>query len=307
MFKRTVPVAIAAAVALAWAVGAGAKAVSPHVCSGQLGKPGLLKGTYPNGVVVKGVCAVKTGKAHVIGTLKVSNGGALGAVFAADHSSLTVTGNIVIGKGAIAFIGCKVNPNGSGFPCADDPNQKHPTLTSHATVTGSITESSPIGVVIHNTTIGGSVTETGGGGGLNCVPPKTGVFAKFMSPVYSDYEDSSVGGSISISKLDSCWLGIARVKVKGSVTVKNNDMLDPDAIEIVANKITKNLSCSGNSHPGGPPGTMPVWDSAEAFSNPPGVIFPRTSAPNTVGGTRSGQCVTASPTTLGGPPAASHF
>ena len=68
---RGAPLLIAAGLALAVA-GAGAAvapAAGPFVCSGAFKTPGLLKATYAHGVVVKGVCAVKTGKAHVIGTL----------------------------------------------------------------------------------------------------------------------------------------------------------------------------------------------------------------------------------------------
>ncbi len=155
----------------------------------------MLKGTYRGGVVVKGVCAVKAGKAHVIGTLTVAKDAAHAAAFGAHHSSLTVTGNVVVDAGGFAILGCKANPDGTGIPCLDDP----------------------------------------------------------------------------------------------------------DAIEILASHIAKNLSCSGNSHPAtSPPGAQPVWDSGET-SMTPGVIFPRKAEPNTVGGSRSGQCMTATPTTLGGP------
>ena len=305
--RRIAPVTAALVVlAVAGASAAVARTAGPHVCSGTFKTPGLLKGAYPNGVTVKGVCEVKTGKAHVFGKLTVTNGAALGAVFGRHHSSLTVTGNLVVAKGGVVFLGCKANPDRTGFPCVDDPNQKHPTLTSHATVTGSIIERSPLGVIVHNSAIGRNITETGGGGGLGCAPPKTGVFAAVKSPVYSDYEDSTVGGNVSISGLTTCWLGLARDQVHGNVALVNNDLGDPDGIEVVTNNIHKNLSCTGNTHPGGPPGTMPVWDSAESNPNSH-AIYPRTSHPNTVGGTRSGQCVTASPVTLGGPPAAPAF
>ena len=139
-FRRAVPLAVGAGVVLAVAVAsAGANtAASPHVCSGSFSSPGVLKGAYPNGVVVKGVCEVNDGKAHVTGTLTVTNGSVLGAIFGAHHSSLTVTGNLVLDRGATALLGCKANPNGTGMACADDPNQKHPTLTSHGRVTGNI-------------------------------------------------------------------------------------------------------------------------------------------------------------------------
>ena len=305
--RRIAPVTGALiAFAIAGAVPAMAGAAGPHICSGKFKTPGVLKGTYPHGVVVKGVCVVKNGPAHVFGTLKVSNGSALGAAFGLHHSRLTITGNLVVGSGGVVFLGCKANPDHTGFPCLDDPNaQTHPTLTSHAVVTGSIIENSPLGVIVHNASIARNVTETGGGGGLSCAPPATGVFGAVQSPVYSDYEDTTVGGNVNVSGLTSCWLGIARVAVHGNVTINGNAMADPDAIEVISNHIGKNLACNNNSHPaGGPPGAMPVWDSADAKMNQ---TYPRISHPNTVGGKRTGQCVTASPITPGGPPAAPAF
>ena len=226
----------------------------------------MLKGTYPDGVVVKGVCAVKTGKANVIGTLTVTKGSALAAAFGGHHSGLTVTGNLVVDQGATAVIGCEVTKEDS---CIDEPNMKHPTLTSHAMVSGSVVVNSPLGVIVHNSAIGGNVKQTGGGGGVSCATPKSGPFAAVMSPVYSDYEDSSVGGNVAISGMRSCWLGLARVRIRGNLTIINNDMGDPDAIEILSNHIHKNLACSGNSHPSRwPPGDLPVWDSAEISNEP---------------------------------------
>ena len=132
------------------------------------------------------------------------------------------------------------------------------------------------------------------------------MFGAVKSPVFSDLEDSTVRGNIVISGLKSCWLGLARVKVGGSVTVDNNAMADPDAIEVLATDIAKNLSCSGNSHPAGlPPIAQPVWDSAD--TSPSGALYPRAAEPNTVGGTRSGQCVLASPATPGGSPGPGAF
>jgi hypothetical protein len=304
---RGVPLLVAAGFALAIAgVGAAAApAAGPFVCSGQFKTPGLLKGTYPDGVVVKGVCAVRTGKAHVIGTLTVTKGSALGAAFGADHSKLTVTGNLVVDAGGVLILGCKANPGGTGTPCLDD-HAKVPKLTSHPVVTGNLIANSPIGVLVHNTTIGGKFKEAGGGGGLSCKPPKTGIFGAIKSPVFSDIEDSSIGGSVAISGLKSCWLGLARDKIAGSTSINNNTMADPDAIEVLATHIAKNLACSGNSHPAGlPPIAQPVWDSAD--TSPSGALYPRTAEPNTVGGTRSGQCVLASPSTAGGSPGPGAF
>ena len=87
----------------------------------------------------------------------------------------------------------------------------------------------------------------------------------------------------------SCWLGVARVRVGGNVSFTNNTFSDPDAIEIIANQVGGSLSCSGNSA---------VWDSSELSI---GKLYPRMPGTNTVNGTRSGQCVLASPSTMGGP------
>jgi hypothetical protein len=301
MLRRGVPLAATAGLALAIAgVGAAAApAAGPYVCSGTFKTPGVLKGTYADGAVVRGVCEVNAGKAHVIGTLLVTKGSALGAVFGAHHSSLTVTGNLVVGKGGVAFLGCKANPDGKGAACLDDPNMKHPTLKSRTVVSGSIVENSPLGVIVHNSSIGGNLKETGGGGGLSCKPPKSGIFAAIKSPVFSDLEDSTVRGNVVVSGLKSCWTGLARDRIGGSLTINNNTMADPDAIEVLANHIAKNLSCAGNGHPAGLPAiAQPVWDSAD--TSPSGALYPRGAEPNTVGGTRSGQCVLASPATPGG-------
>ena len=122
--------------------------------------------------------------------------------------------------------------------------------------------------------------------GFNCDP--SGVFAAFGSPVFSTYEDSSVGGNLDVSNVTSCWLGTARVDIGGNASYANNQIADPDAIEIVFNHIHGNLSCQGNSM---------VWDSGDLSDNP----FPRVPQPNTVDGKRSGQCVLSSAMSPGGP------
>lgn len=267
-----------------------ASAAQTHTCSGTLKSPGVLVGNYRGDVVVKGVCAVNSGPVRVAGDLTVSKGGALIAAFGLNHrthkggSSLRVNGDLVVGKNASVAMGC--NPR--SFPCIDD-NQHKPKLTSADRVSGDVIESAPLGVLIHNATIGHDFTETGGGGGLSCKPPTSGAFAQFKSPVYSALEDSSVSGDATFSGLQSCWLGMARVHVAGNASFINNKLADPDAIEIVLNQIDKNLSCHNNSA---------VWDSAEATQNS---LFPRTPQPNTVHGKRSGQCVLSTPVKKGGP------
>jgi hypothetical protein len=254
-----------------------AGAAGPTTCSGTATAPGTLAGTISGNVQVSGVCFVDAGPLVVNGNLTVEAGAALIAAFGQAGSDVTVNGNLEVKSGATALIGC--NPVSS--PCFDDP-----TLTVTVAVTGNMISSQALGVVVHNTTIGGNVEQHGGGGGFNCDP--SGVFAAFGSPVFSTYEDSSVGGNFDISNVTSCWLGTARVDIGGNASFVSNQLADPDAIEIVLNHIHGNLSCQGNSM---------VWDSGDLTEG----LFPRTPQPNTVDGKRSGQCVLSSPLSPGGP------
>jgi hypothetical protein len=262
-----------------------------HKCTGTASKPGVLKGTW-NGTVVKGYCDVNSGPATVSGGLEVTNGSVLIAAFGSKGSRLTVDGQVVVGQGSTLVLGC----NTTSFACVDDPDQSKPTLHSQGKVTGSVSSSSPLGVIIHSTTIGGNVSQSGGGGGLSCAPPKTGPFGAFHSPVYSDYEDNKISGNVAITQLTSCYLGVIRNHVK-NLTVSNDKMGDPDAIEIESNVVKQNLRCVNDS--------QHVWDSSEIPQN--GAIYPRALHRNTVDGKREGQCKKAGPLTSGGPPAGGPF
>ena len=186
-------------------------------------------------------------------------------------SSLTVARNIYVQNGGSLALGCE--PNFS--PCADDPNQgTGGTLTGSNHVYGNLVSTQPLGVLVHTTTIDGSVFELSGGGGAfsgpgaDCAP--TGIFTLFQSPVFSDYEDNTIGGNLVINGLQTCWLGSLRNSVGGSVIDTNNTMADPDAGEVLQNTIQGNLVCLNNS---------------------PAVQFGDSdAAPNVVGGNAVGQC-----------------
>lgn len=269
------------------------------VCAGTPGSPGTLAGLYPAGVIVKGACEVNAGPARVDGDLLLAPGSVLLANFARDdktlegHSNLVVTGDVTVERGATLFLGCKVVAGGAGLPCADDPNPKHPTLASAGRIDGSLIVLSALGVVVHNTTIGGNVLQDGGGGGLSCRP--TGPFLAAKVPVYSDYEDSTVLGNIAVDGITSCWLGFARDQVRGSVVLVGNRLADPDAVEIISNRISGDLVCAGNSS---------VWDS---FDKIQGKLYPRIFAPDSVSGARVGQCTLATPLSPGRQPGPAAF
>jgi hypothetical protein len=242
-------------------------AVTTKTCSGTLTSPGVLTGTYPGNVIVKGFCEVNAGQAVVAGNLTIAPGGGVVAAFAHNDkthkgfSSLTVKKNVVVGRGATLVLGCEPN----FFTCVDD---KSNTLQSRGTIGGSLLASQPLGVLLHNSTISGLVAENGGGGGVSCTPK--GIFKLFKSPVYSDYEDNILSDSVSVTQVHSCWLGLLRNTVFGTLTFSSNKMADPDANEVLHNYVNRSLTCQGN---------VPAVQYGDSGSSP-----------NAVHGSASGQC-----------------
>ena len=273
MLKTAVAIVAASGLAVAVAASAGAEQrhglSRPATCTGTVASPGVLAGTYSN-VVVTGVCFVNGGAARISGDLIIAPTGALNATFALNDvagtgtSSLSVGHDVIVQPGGVLVMGCE--PNFS--QCQDDTDQNGGVLTGQDTVHGSIIEFAPLGVVLHASTIGGSVTEIGGGGGVTCTP--SGVFAAFHSPVYSDYEDNTIGGNLAVIGVQTCWLGSLRNTVGGSIIDLKNTMADPDAGEVLQNTVHGNIACFGNS---------------------PAVQFGDSGAsPNVVGGYAFGQC-----------------
>lgn len=245
-----------------------ASAAAPYTCSGTLDHPGVLSGSYSTNVFVSGVC-VTGGPTTVAGNVFLQDGSALIA------DDFTATGNLHVGSGATLVGGPTEEGDESGPP---------PPATFH--VGGNLIATQPLGVVLHGSDIAGNVVESGGGGGFNCDP--SGIFAVFEEPVFSVIgEGSHVGGNVTISGLTSCWLGLTHSQFDGSVHILNNQLADPDAVEILDNDIGGNIVCEQNSM---------MWDSADITEN----LYPRMWEPNRVSGMRVGQCVTAPALTLGG-------
>jgi hypothetical protein len=258
------------------------------VCQGTLADPGVLSGVHRGDVLVKGACEVNDGPAKVYGTITVATDSALAALFGRDNSRLTVERNIRVEREGALFLGCLP----SSMPCLDDPSMDNPTLSSHEVVEGNIIGQNALGIVVHNTAIHGNVNQSGGGGGTKCDP--NGFFINLGSPVFTTYEDSTIGGNTFISNYHSCWMGFNRVHAAHRVAFEHNQLADPDAIEILDNHIGGDLVCHDNSM---------VWDSSDLG---PG-LYPRQPQPNTVLGARVGQCVLASPPTDSSPPGPGPF
>lgn len=219
-------------------------------CTGSLTAPGVLAGTYHGDVVVTGVCDVNGGAAVIKGDLILAPGSVLNATFALNDlakkgtSSLTVRGDVRVGPGATLLMGCE--PNFS--PCSDDPNAgTGGTLTGQNRVHGSVRGSGALAVILHASKIHGDVVVRGGGGGLTCAIPTSGIFSVLKSPVFTDAEDNIIGGSLVITGLRTCWMGALRNHVGGSVITILNKMADPDANEVLANVIRRDIICLGNT------------------------------------------------------------
>jgi hypothetical protein len=267
-------------------------------CTGTTTAPGVLSGTYDSNVVVNGFCIVNAGPAVVNGNLVISDGSAVVAAFGQGNSSLSVNKNVFIASGATLILGCEP----IFFTCLDDPGASTGpgTLTSAGTIKGHLIGVHALGIIVHASTIGGNAIVAGGGGGQSCATPVASpsnsqslqLWATIASSApYVDFEDTSIGGNELVFNLATCWSGTARVTAGKNVAMINDQLADPDGIEILANTVSGNLLCFHNSY---------VWDSSEANFGQTD-LFPRTAHPNTVGKHRLGQCVLSSPTTQGGP------
>jgi hypothetical protein len=168
------------------------------------------------------------------------------------------------------------------FGCSPNISCSNPPGISYDKIRGNLIAIGAQGVVVHSANIGGSVYISGGGGGAaaeacnNTTPMAPGLAPWSedpnlnFTPVYTDFEDASIGGNLNISGLTSCWLGTLRNQVGRSINLSGNTLGDPDGSEVVNNLVFGNMNCSGNV---------------------PAVQFGDTgAAPNIVGGYASGEC-----------------
>jgi hypothetical protein len=234
----------------------------------------VKSGTYGS-IVITGVCYMRRGTVVVQGDLVVAPGALLDAVTPGDPGShplvpatVLVGGSVFVGAGAVLLLGCS-------------PNISCPTGVTYDRIGGSLTAFGALAVVVHSTAIGGSLSMFGGGGGTDTctsIPPlwledpalANGEGPGHPIPVYSDAEDNSVGGNLSFTGLQSCWLGSLRNEVSGSAIFIGNSMGDPDALEINNNLISGSMVCFGN---------QPAVQYGDGGS-----------APNMVGGFGIGEC-----------------
>ncbi len=253
-FASVTLLALASVIALANAAGATGTARHQHtyVCTGGNIPPG-----HYGPVLVAGVCYIPSGSVVIDGNLTIApnamldaidppqGGGGLGSAL---PGNVAVRGDIRVGRDAALLLGCG--------PDICVP----PVGTSDDRVDGDITARGALAVIVHNVTIGGSVSIVGGGGGpayadppgsnacLNVPVPLFNEDPQFAGiPVFSDLENNIVRGSIAVVGLQTCWFGELRNNVRRNVLVIGNTFGDSDADEVVGNNIHGGIACFGNN------------------------------------------------------------
>jgi hypothetical protein len=209
------------------AVSVGDASAVDMTCSGG----SIASGIYSN-LKIAGICFANTGSVTVEHNLTVLPGGDLVAIF--GGSDVAVGGNLDVRANGVLILGCEP----IHFACANDP-----ALSTTDTVGGSLTAQNALAVIVHATTIGHNVSLIGGGGGVSCIPsPAVG-----GSPPFSDFEDMTIGGNLTITGLQTCFLGVFRVVITQNFELHGSVNADPDGNELADNSIAHNLNCNGNS------------------------------------------------------------
>lgn len=198
-------------------------------------------------MTITGACYMPAGTIRVRGDLTVTPGAWLDAVTPGDGlavappadfpiqlapagtplvpATLSVGGNVKVDAGAVLLLGCS-------------PNISCPQAVTHDWIGGNLTADQALGVFVHSTSVGGNFTVSGGGGGQSVVDGAgSGACDNAASapapwsedqnldfiPIYSDVEDNSVGGDLSITGVQPCWFGALRNRVGGSLTIADNN------------------------------------------------------------------------------------
>ncbi|HET6793247.1 MAG TPA: hypothetical protein VFH45_02320, partial [Acidimicrobiales bacterium] len=230
-------------------------------CNGILPPQVIPAGNYTL-LTINGLCQLGPGLTRVSNGINISPGAVLdaanflpGTPSCSTHLDV-LAGGINVSQGGVLFYG-----NGPGTGCPNSNDQ----------VGGGIIANSPLAVVVHGASISGPFSVTGGGGGTSCYDMRVFKFPGFSgfdlgAPPFTDLEDSQVSGPVTMSGQATCWQGIIRNTIHaspfGGVNINNNLLGDPDAIEVGANTIFGNLSCSGNG-PGLPNTTGGVPTNVE--------------------------------------------
>src|SRR5450631_4638320 len=161
VFRRLLALVATLSLVLLGAGTVRAASSSGLTCSGTLTTPGsIAPGSYSSLTVVRFCLGPPTGNVIVKGDVTVAKGAALAANYPSfgpgapeGDANWLVRGSVLVGQGATLLLGCE--------PAVGCVN------TTFDTVKGSVTANGALGVILHSSIIGGSVSYQGGGGGVN--------------------------------------------------------------------------------------------------------------------------------------------
>ena len=191
----------------------------------------MAAGVYVS-MTITGFCSLPPrGSVDVLGNFTVERS----AVFdGATDADLDVRGNMVIGAGAIVAVGCDTVSVLSH--CTDDTDD---------VISGNVVDNNGLAVIFNGYSVDGNVTMQGGGGGTSC---KEVTRDGFDLSAFSAFEDGWIDGSVNITDVKTCWLGLFRNGIGGNVTVTavHTQRPAPSAPGIAGNVIAGSLSCTGN-------------------------------------------------------------
>ena len=224
MLKPKLLLGLCAMLALAvWAAPAAADPTSgPPICSSH---GTAFSGNYRN-LTLTGNNYVAAGTTLTVwGNLEIAPGACLDAY---STGTVTVGGNLLVGKNAILGLGCAPEVDFEAVPCG--------STTTDDTIGGNLFALDPYTMYLTADTINGNLVSVGGGPGAPPAP-----FVNF--PI----KDMIIHGDALISGWNGGWFGFLRNVVNGNVVVTNNLASDPDSDEVVTNTVHSNLICYGNS------------------------------------------------------------
>lgn len=283
-------VSVVAFLALGMVATAGAAGATPvHRGAGYTCFGGNINAGSYSSILVKGSCYMPSGTVRVRGDITVARGALLDAGTPGDSAggsspllaaTVLVGGNVTVGKGGVLVLGCS-------------PDSACATAVNYDRIRGNITGFGALGIVVHSIAIGGSVAMYGGGGGTFGPPASNACFGAptpepwasdpslggSMTPVYSDFEDSTIGGNFTVLGIQSCFNGTFRNRIGGNARLVGNTMGDSDAMEVTSNVIGGNLTCLDNlpaaqfGDAGGSPNTVGRHATGECGFN---VLLPKT-------------------------------
>jgi hypothetical protein len=239
-----------AVLALGVVASASASAPGSLTCTGGA----IGSGSY-KGVTVTGNCGFVPGAVITIdGNLVVEDGASLND-HAASTATVNVSGNVLVGKGAVLGLGTY-----------------NPFAPHNSSVDGNVIANQPLSLYISFLTVHGNLVSNGGGGGV------TGEFRNFPT------KDNTIDGNLIVQGWTGGWIGLIRNHVGGNVIFNDNTsvinglvdppvpgQVDTDSSEIMTNVVGGNLICHGNT------------PSAQVNPDDGG-------QPNSVGGRKIGQC-----------------